>query len=654
VRSEQGSLRTGRFRLGMRATLLIAGVFVLVFWVLLLGQAEHSVFGRVPILDEVYYLDRAAEISAGAPIPTDPFFMSPLYPFLIAAVGGGGGVPAERVFAGPELRGLRLMQACFWLATLVLIHLLATCVVPDDWRDRRRQVGVWLPVALFALYRPAVVYALAVLLESALVFLVTLAVYLTARIGTGSRRSIWVLILGVILGLAGLLRGTALLLLPVVLGVLWLQRGDGRLLRQLALLFVGLSVVLAPPVIHNSRVAGRLVGPSLNGGVNLYIGNGPEANGFYVAAIPGDWRHDPAGRAFLAERLHRTEVSLAAADGIWAGEAWHEMCRRPWRTLALAGRKIWLQLQGWEIDQLTPLAGWTKSIPLLRILVTPYALLVVLGMAGLTVWRGKWVVILLAVVLVVLLLGQSLFFVVSRYRLVLAPLWAVLAGIGAVRLFARCRLAWVVALVAILVTVPWGLNTVRTSWAALAQANEALRWADIGEADNSPVARRRAESLYRQSLLVEPDRPASWLGLAAVLGADGRADEQAVVLSDGLGRVADPFPLQKALLAVELSRDELTAALELARTILDEHPHDADTLHNVSVLLARSGQSSQALAAARELCRIQPDDPRGYVDVGVLLARSGHRREARAAFREGLRHCPGHLDLLQNLSLVEQ
>ncbi|MDX2475619.1 MAG: phospholipid carrier-dependent glycosyltransferase, partial [Candidatus Krumholzibacteria bacterium] len=464
----------------------------MLFWIFALGQTERSVFGRVPILDEVYYLDRAAEL-AGAETPlAEPYFMSPLYPRLVAAAGAGGGVPEDRVFAGAELRGLRLLQIFCWLGTLILIRLLAARLVPDDWTGRARAAALWLPVILFALYRPAAVYALAVLLETPLLFLVIFSVYLMSARGS---KPAWVLLLGVSLGLAGLLRGTTLLLVPVAMAFLW--RGvNFRSALSLGVLVVGVALALAPAVVHNSRLVGHPVGPTLNGGVNLYIGNGPEANGFYVAAVPGDWRHDPAGRQFLAERFDLPQVSLAQADSIWAESARHHMRRDPGRVLGLMARKIWLQLQTWEIDQLTPLAGWTAQVPTLRLLVTPYALMVVLGLAGLVGNRKAW---WLAAALVLLLLGQSLFFVVSRYRLVLIPMWSVLAGVGAIHLYRRQRLALVVAALALLVTVPWGLNDVRTSWAALAQANEALRWADVGQAEDSRPALEKAELLYRQS-----------------------------------------------------------------------------------------------------------------------------------------------------------
>ncbi len=636
------------------APLLIAGAFVLVFWVVVLGQTESSVFGRVPILDEVYYLDRAAEIAGGQLAPTEPYFMSPLYPYLAAISGAGGGVPEDRVFSGAELRVLRLFQIGCWFGTLVLIGRLASRLTPDAWQGRSRSVALWLPVVLFAFYRPAAVYAMAVLLEAPLLFLTTLAVYLMTCLRADSDRRV-VLVLGVVLGLAGLLRGTVLLLAPVAILALWWRGGARRyLVTNTVLMLTGALVVMAPPIVHNTRLAGRLVGPSLNGGVNLYIGNGPEANGFYVAAIPGDWRRDPAGRAFLAERFERSDVSLAVADRLWSREAWHHMKKNPARVLGLMTRKIWLQIQGWEIDQLTPLAGWMAQVPALRLLVTPYALLVVLGSTGLTVLRGNRTAWLLFIALVVLVVGQSLFFVVSRYRLVLAPMWSVLAGVGAVQLWQRRKMALGVAVLAAVMTVPWGLNDIRESWVALAQANEALRWADVGVADKSAAALQKSESLYRRSLAVEKSRPASWLGLAAVLGDLNQPQEKGAVLNQGIRMVAEPLTLQKTLLAHELGTGRLNVAMTTANAILQDHPHDADTLHNASVLLSRSGQAEAALATAEQLRTTHPADARGHVDVGVLLARDGRRDEAISVFRRGLVYCPDHPDLLRNLSLLEK
>jgi len=184
--------RRSRDRLPAAAGVLAAAVLGL----LLLGQAGRSVFGQVPVLDEVWYLDRAAALHGLAAPAGQPHFMSPLYPVLIKLAGSAHAVPADRVVPAADLRGLRLLQLGCWAGLLVLLRLLAGRLLPAD--APRRGLLVWLPPVLAGLYRPAAVYALAVLLELPLVFLVTLALW--SLTGLGARRR--PLVAAVLAGLA--------------------------------------------------------------------------------------------------------------------------------------------------------------------------------------------------------------------------------------------------------------------------------------------------------------------------------------------------------------------------------------------------------------------------------------------------------------------
>jgi len=414
---------------------------------------------------------------------------------------------------------------------------------------------------------------------------------------------------------------------------------------------------LAPAVAHNSRAAGRLVGPALNGGVNLYIGNGPEANGFYVAVVPGSWLLDPAGRAFLAERFDRPRISLAQADSLWADAAVATMRDQPLRTAGLWLQKMRLHLQGWEIDQLTTIDGWTRAAPALRALVVPYALLVVLGLVGLIGARrfvpGRW----WALTLVVLLAVQSVFFVVSRYRLALVPSLALLAGLAVARVLGeglpRGR-QWWPWLVAVLLVVPWGLGDIRRDWKALAAANEALRWAEVGAAEDDDAALARAEMLYREAVAGKAGGPAPWLGLAMVLNERGDKAGAERILSEGCGSTTQNLDLHKQLIRLQLEQKRRDEAFARVLRVLPDHPRDADLLHLAAVLNEQAGRRDQALAAARELLRWHPRNPQAYVDLGVLLARGGALAEAEAIFRDGLLVEPGHPDLTVNLARVTE
>lgn len=648
--------------------LLAALLLMAAFWAAFLPQAGRSVFGRVPLLDETYYLDRAA-----APAdPREPFYMSPLYPRLVDLAGAATPAAESRVLPAGRLGGLRALQVGCWLGVVALLRWLAgrrlAPLVAAGWR---RELVAWLPALLFALYRPAAVYAVSVLVDMPLAFLVTAFLALSTELAPGrrgeGRAPAWrgialCALLGLSIGLAGLLRGTALALLP--LGLAAAARPPGPLRRRVlaaGVVLVACALALAPAVAHNSRAAGRPAGPALNGGVNLYIGNGPEANGFYVAVVPGSWLLDPAGRSFLAGRFDRPAVSLAQADSLWLDAALASIREQPARAGGLWLRKVWLHLQGWEIDQLTTLDGWTRSAPALRALVVPWALLSVLGVAGLAAaWRsapGRW----WGATLLVLLAVQSVFFVVSRYRLALAPALALLAGLAVARALAEGVVAhgrpraWLLALApALLLAVPWGLGDVRRDWRALAAANEALRWAEVGRADRDDRALARAEALYRAAIDGRAGGPAPWLGLAMVLHGRGDAAGAEQVLLRGIDAVSQDLDLHKQVIRLQLDRQRRDEAFPRVLAALREHPRDPDLLHWAVILSEQAGQREQALAAARELRRLHPANPQAYVDLGVLLARAGDLAGAAAVFADGLRAAPGNADLQANLAKVRE
>jgi len=640
---------------------LSVALAALVFWVVFMGQAEDSVFGRVPLLDEVYYLDQAAAWTQDPFIPVEPFFVSPLYPILIALTGSGQSEPDNRVVPPGRLRGIRLLQVACWLGILILLRLIAGRVLGRELAPGwKKDLVVWLPAVLFALYRPAAVYTVSILLELPLVLLVTLVIYLMTRMAdlTGNDRPIWctlamTLVLGAVIGLAGLLRGTAFLLMaPAVVLVTGMSgHRRTRFIRALLVLAAG-AAVLAPAVIHNSRMAGRITGPTLNAGVNLFIGNGPDANGFYVAVVPGDWRHDPAGRKFVGEQWGIPTPTLAETDRLWNREARRYMETDPLRTVGLWLKKVWLHLQGWEIDQLTPISGWRQAAPILAWLPVPYALLVALGLGGMVAWwsdaRIRW----WATALAMMVAGQSFFFVVSRYRLALVPVLCLLAVAGMMEIWRRNRRAMIVAVLAVLLTVPWGLENTRNMWRAQALANEAHRWAEIGEAEDSAAARETAETLFRESLAGKVEGPAPWLGLAALLVDRDQRAEAAGILRAGALATSRNLEINQTLLALWLEDGNLQDSLELTGRILAEHPRDADTRHNRSILLTEMNRPEEAMASARELIKAHPQDARGYIDLGIILARSGRGEEARSIFQQGLRILPGHPLLQRNLELL--
>jgi tetratricopeptide (TPR) repeat protein len=626
-------------------------VLATAWWIWLWLQVDRSILVRVPILDEAFYLREGAAIAQGRLLPGQPFIMSPLYPYLVAATGSGRTLDQRNVRTGSPPVGIRVLQAVAWCGIIWLL-----------WRSGRRLLPRWavpLPPLLFALYRPAAIFATTTLLEIPLAFLVTFLLSLLASgreivpgrgIVHSTRRAV---LAGGLLGLASLLRAhTIMLAVPTAL-VLGLGPGGRR--RLLICGAVVLALVM-PVVLYNNITGGRLTGISCNGGLNLYIGNSAQADGFFISFAGFDFEEDPAGVAFLSARLGEQVEGVTEADHLWAMAAWERMVYHPFRAARLYLKKIWLHFVGWEISQVTPLEAWPRESPLLRLLPVPYALIAAAGLAGLWLsswWRSQYLwpwVMGLAVLVAV----QSLFFVVTRYRMVLVPGLCLLGTSSLVFLTQRRPGRWVSSVVAIalavVATVPWGLGPVRAHWRSLSLCNEAVRWEWLG----GPEGMARAEELYFEALNHDATQMVAYRNLARVLVQQDQAERAETILKLGSLKVPRPQLVQQDLISLLLQQGRLQDVLPRLAAYVSDYPNDADMLHNYAILLARIGRGEAAMDAARELIRLEPEDPRGYIDLGVLLARAGRAAEARDVFSAGLQRNPDNEDLRHNLEQLPQ
>ncbi|MBU0742271.1 tetratricopeptide repeat protein [bacterium] len=426
--------------------------------------------------------------------------------------------------------------------------------------------------------------------------------------------------------------------------------------RRAAPAVLAVALLLLPAVLFNSLRSGRPVGPSLNGGVNLYIGNGPAANGFFLSLRGFDMREDPSGARLLTEKLRIAVPGAAAADRAWARMAWRSIASDPARALGLWLRKVRLHLVAVEFSQVSQLGSWAREAPLLRLLAVPYGMLAAGGLLGLLLVGFRdarlrpW-----AAALLLLVAAQSVFFVVTRYRLVLVPVLALLGAAAAADLSSRRgrrRLVGVVAIVAaVLAVLPWGLGDASSRLEAAGLLNEGVRWELLAAA--VPSSLDRAATLYAEASAVDPEHPEPYRALARLRRKTDRIDDAVDALRAGLAHADPADDVRRDLIALLLEAGRAGEALPLLEERLRDRPGDADTMHNLVVALMAAGRIDEAEKVAGDLVRAAPGDPRGPLDLGITLARQGRFEEARAVFREGLQRIPDDARLRTNLERIE-
>jgi hypothetical protein len=367
-----------------------------------------------------------------------PFFLAPLYPYVLAVL---------RIPLGDSLQRVLAVQAVWGAAAVALLADAAR-------RITRPSIGIAVGV-LAAFYEMAVFFDGLTLTESLLFFLECLLLWwIVAR--ARDARVAWVAaVAGVVVGLIAEGRATsALLMLPAAMWVTGGRHGSGRAMPALAALAAGFLVVTAPVALRNRAVGHEWIPFTYNFGYNLYAGNNPEADGAFTritgaqATAPRRRSSRKPARASMAvNTCARSMASIchpAASSAYWANEALSWMRTHPGRALALVLRKLGMTWNRREYAQIENAREYRDVAgPLGLPWIGSFAVVGPLGLAGLLLGlRGAKrappepdaisarAVRFAGWYLVVVTLTLAPFFVTDRYRHHLLPALLLLTAVA--------------------------------------------------------------------------------------------------------------------------------------------------------------------------------------------------------------------------------
>jgi len=389
--------------------------------------------------DSLYYQAWATELAGGADFagegPGLPYWMPPLYPQLLALVGGSVGA-------------MLLVQGLLGLVTTVLVVALTEALL--EGTAERRSAALWSGL-LATLYAPVVFFEGRLLGASLATLLAAAALLLLARgylaLGDERRpRLAWLVAAGLVTGLLALVRPNTLLAVPAVAAWL-LVRGRrsglplGRSIPAAALFAIAALLPLLPTLAHNRAAEGELVPITANGGINFHFGNNPEAHGTFHAPGP-EWGAIETQRSTslaLASEVEGRALTHGEASRYWFGRGLGWLADEPGAALRLWGLKLADSLSSTELGIQYNLPAARHRAPTLWLLPIPFGVLLLLAALGWSRRDGQrpgarglceaW--------LVAGLVSALLYFTYSRFRLPLLPALLPFCGLGMVRLLAR-------------------------------------------------------------------------------------------------------------------------------------------------------------------------------------------------------------------------
>ncbi len=649
---------------GRRWALLCAVAALLVRLVYLLESGENPF--RVHLdLDPRFYHHWALAILSGQWIGAEPFAQAPLYPYFLAAC---------YALLGPHPLRIFWLQAVLGAVTVYL----GARVAGRHWGH----VALVATGVLLAFYGPAIFYTGVLLVPVLATLLLSLTLWLAPRHPLPA---------GLAAGLTALAHPTAFPgALVALFALLWLdppgdrQAGRSRA-RRLALMGAGLVIALAPATSHNLVASGRFVPLSVNGGINLYIGNGPQANGFYRAPPGMSGDEDPLGIAAASRRLDRP-VTAVEANRFWTKATWEHVREDPPAALALMLRKVYLALAAYETPQIESYDFEQRYSILLRLpLLSSWLALLTLTAVALFLRRRDRLLTALALGVLANTAVLAVYFVTGRFRmpthLLLAlgsgAAMAALAGIvsdsGREGLRRRWRRLLPAGAVAVVVLIAFGPN-----WMAVGKHLIAGQYHfRLGILAEREGRLEEAAEQYRTALTIDPLIAPANINLGVLTARQGDLQQARRLLERGVSLDARSARGHLALGQIHQLRGDLAAACSLyARaweadttftTALEflaagEYLRGnlPDAARHAAELLDREGEGA-ALAARSALILQRLAERRRW---GLALAGSRARREAdlalgagrlqraEAAYREALRADPEDAAALLELTRI--
>lgn len=370
----------------------------------------NSVFTPSRATDLCTYMRLAEEIATGK--YKGVFYYQPFYYAVF--------LPVIRLIAGPGVWQVIIVQSLLGAATAFLAGLSGAKIFG-------RKAGL-CAAGMTAFSVPLILYTPYHQNETLQTFNITLIFYL-ALLAVYRSKLRYAFLAGLFFGIGILTRGNLWILLPALLFVLVLANYQNKklLFKKILVLLFPLFLIQLPFVWHNSRIQGRLTGPSTAADAVLALGNTWEAP-------PGGRNIGlPAGPMEYPEAYHR--AMAMASEGVSVPRQMLDMlCSYPGAFLELQFRKLLLFWSSGEIPNNVSLYGEGQHSVILRSMYPGCSgVLLALGIAGLLFFakkifsRKKSLILLYGFIL--LYWGAiAVFYILSRFRAPIIPLVTIPGG----------------------------------------------------------------------------------------------------------------------------------------------------------------------------------------------------------------------------------
>lgn len=579
-----------------------------------------------PTIDALYHHLWAKQIASGEILgggsgyDAGPFFRAPLYPYILGLI--------YSIF-GTEFLAVRLIQHLIGVLAVPLVFLVA--------RQYFSPVVAYLASFLVAVNGVLIYFESQLLLDFLTVVFYLIFFYLLIEAHKKNRPWLY-LMTGLMAGMFAITRPNILVVVPLV--IIWIflaERNIKSKVKHGFLLLAGICILILPVTFRNIVIGDDMVLIASQGGINFYIGNNDQADG-YTALLPGTghtWQYSDAEyevAGYLGQKPGTIKPSKVSS--YFYGKALRFILTSPGKFLKLLLKKIYLFWNRFEISNNNNLYFLTGYIGMPKYLLSLFVVIGPLGLVGAILCFKKekhyW---LFPIMIFGYMATVMAFFITSRFRIPVVPLLsitAVYAFYEAVKALIEKRFKY--TLLILISTLVVGLfswsNFYKHHDRSMAMADYSLGNIFLKKGDYES-----ARVQYQKALQQAHYLPKAHLNLGVLAFYEGdtvtaRTEFQNEIKS--CGRSAKAF---NNLSLLKRLKGDYESACALADSAVRYFPNYKEAY--INRILASWGKNDTTMikSAVENFVQTFPLEPSARYYHGLYLLRSGNPELAKEEFR---------------------
>ncbi len=558
--------------------------------------------------DASFYLQWAKDIVRGNLLGSDVFYALPLYPYFLSLI---------YLLSGGETFSLTVFHLLIGSFNCGLIYIL----VKSLFNNSLGVIAAFLACgySLFIFYdRMLLPASLAVLLG----LLLGLFLLFTRQRPSSPK---W-FAAGLILGLCTL--GAASFSLLAVLILLWIileyKREPLKRLLLYCLSFVAsFLLIIGAVALRNYLVSGDSVLITAHSGINFYIGNNSRANGLFEP--PPLMRPTQSGliedAGIVAEQMRSKRLKPSQVSNFWFRRSLDFIKAQPLAYLKLLGKKLLLFCRGAEYIDEIEYYIYKEKARLFAFPLINFSFILPLATLGMVFyWRQRRRLILLYGFVLGPALAVILFFVNSRYRLIVVPYLIIFAAAACWQTVAMyrnrqySRLVYTLILFSLLyflVNVQTGATGSKADY--IFHYNKAVLLCDRQQF-------LKAQKEFLVALKLNPLDFLSYLGLGNTY-----------------------YQMQ-----------DFPRAIDSYQKALKINPYFYNAHFNLGILYQQWGRKKEAEEAFKATLELKPEDSATHFNLGRVYQDRGRIDLALREYQQALQTNPGHREILQAIEELKQ